>query len=194
VESLLLGAAAIAALFYLKIGGSDSSSNNISAGDESFPVDVESDGFYSDNNDMIYDISPAGVDALKKREGFSAKSYPDHKGRSIGYGHLIKPGESFSEPMSVNTATDLLYQDLQWAVASVWNAIQVPLTQNQFDALVSFVYNVGAPAFESSTLVKKINNLDPTATSEFSRWVNASGKRNESLVSRRESELNQFLA
>jgi lysozyme len=195
VESALFGAAFIAAFFLFK--GSSGSDNGISEGDESLLI-ADDYFFYYDGDEMVYQMSDAGLNALKQRETiggkFAAKKYPDHKGYSIGYGHLIKPGEFFAEPMSEQTATELLNQDVALAESTVFDAVQIPLNQNQFDALVSFTYNVGVNAFRKSTLLKKINNLDPTAINEFSRWVYASGVLNDGLVSRREAELNQFMA
>lgn len=138
-----------------------------------------------------FQMSAQGLEQLKTREGFSANKYPDHKGYSVGFGHLIKPGESL-DYVSVAQATDLLMQDVAWAESSVYKAITVPIAQVQFDALVSFCYNVGAPSFERSTLVRKINSGDDTAPAEFDRWVYASGARNGALVARRASERQQF--
>jgi lysozyme len=141
-----------------------------------------------DNPDSL---SGPGLAALQRREGFSATPYADHKGYSIGYGHLIKPGENLTS-VTVSEALDILASDVQWAMEAVRSAVTVPLTQGQFDALVSFCFNVGAPAFKRSTLVRRINAGDSAASAEFSRWVYASGKVNPSLVSRRQSEQNQF--
>ena len=136
-------------------------------------------------------LSPAGIAALQAREGFSATPYSDHKGNSIGFGHLIKPGESLTY-VSVSQATDLMMADVQWAQDAVRSAITVPINQAQFDALVSFCYNVGAGAFKGSTLVRKINQDDTTAPLEFARWVYASGAVNSALINRRDSERQQF--
>ncbi|MFZ3221284.1 MAG: lysozyme, partial [Rhodoferax sp.] len=136
-------------------------------------------------------MSGTGLAALQKREGFSATPYADHKGYSIGYGHLIKAGENLTS-VSVQQALDILAADVQWAQDAVASAITVPLTQAQFDALVSFCFNVGEGAFKRSTLVARINAGDPAASAEFGRWVYASGTVNQSLVARRQSEQNQF--
>lgn len=136
-------------------------------------------------------ISQDGIQALQKREGFSATPYADHKGQSIGFGHLIKPGESLTY-VSIGQATDLMLSDIQWAQDAVFSAVTVPITQGQFDALVSFCYNVGAGAFKGSTLVRKINSGDHSAPDEFGRWIYASGQKNSALIARRNSEQNQF--
>lgn len=136
-------------------------------------------------------MSGQGLQALMQREGFSATPYPDYKGYSIGYGHLIKTGESLPS-VTQDQAAQLLASDVSWAVAAVQNYITAPLSQNQFDALVSFTYNVGAGAFARSTLARRINAGDPGASQEFDRWIYAGGQVNQSLVNRRQSERNQY--
>lgn len=182
-------------------------SGDITAGDSvSDAVDVNPavtpDPYYSDIGvlisdtwDMNYptDLSANGLETLKKREGFSDVPYPDHKGFSIGHGHLIKPGENLTF-VTREQAAAILTDDVSWAVAAVFAGVKVSVTQNQFDALVSFCFNVGAGAFAASTLLKKVNALDPNAWLEFKRWVYASKQVNPSLIARRESEINQFLA
>jgi GH24 family phage-related lysozyme (muramidase) len=139
-------------------------------------------------------LSDAGLQALAQREGFSATPYWDHKGYSIGYGHLIKSGENLTN-VTRDQAAQLLMQDVGWAEQAVANNVTVPLSQNQFDALVSFAFNVGAGAFASSTLVKQLNAGDYNAPSEqLPRWNKASGVINGALVSRRASEISQFYA
>ena len=136
-------------------------------------------------------MDDAGVQAIADREGFSAMPYADHKGWSIGYGHLIKSGENLPT-VTQDQARTLLMFDIAWAQDAVSSAITVPLTQNQFNALTSFCYNVGAGAFKKSTLVKRINANDPGAIDEFSRWIFASGQPNAALQARRASEAQQF--
>lgn len=138
-------------------------------------------------------MSGDGLQALMRREGFAAEAYPDHKGQSIGYGHLIKPGENLTR-VSQAEAADLLAADVAWAEAAVTAAVLVPLNQAQFDALCSFCFNVGDGAFKRSTLVRRINRYDPAASEEFARWVYASGQVNPGLVARRADEAEQFNA
>jgi lysozyme len=139
-------------------------------------------------------FSDAGLSALMGEEGFSATPYPDFKGNSIGYGHLIKAGESFTS-ISEAQGRELLAQDVAWAVDAVNSAVSVELDQNQFDALVSFVYNVGKGAFLGSTLLRKLNAGDyDGAAAEFPRWNRAGGQVNDSLVARRAREQQRFEA
>lgn len=137
-------------------------------------------------------LSEAGLELLKKTEGFSATPYPDHKGFSVGYGHLIKSGESLSM-VTKDEAEQLLLGDVQWAEQAVRTSVNVPLNSNQFDALVSLAYNIGQGAFKSSTLVKKLNAGDyEGAADQFALWNKASGAINSALVSRRAQEADLF--
>jgi len=85
--------------------------------------------------------------------------------------------------------------DLKKFETAVNNAVTVPLSQNQFDALVSLAYNIGTNAFSKSTLVKKLNaNDNRAAADQFDVWVNAGGKRMQGLVNRRAKEKALFLS
>lgn len=139
-------------------------------------------------------LSDAGLQAIEQREGFSAVPYWDHKGYSIGYGHLMKLGENYTS-ITQDQAAQLLQQDAAIAVRAVNNSVKVALTQNQFDALVSFAFNVGAGAFASSTLVRQLNQGDYTDVGDqLARWNQASGQVSSALVARRQSEAQQFYA
>lgn len=141
------------------------------------------------------DISQQGLDAIAKREGgFEAYKYRDASGYSIGYGHFIKPGESFPEPLPLWRGLELLRDDAKIAADAVRGRVKVALTQNQFDALVSFVYNVGVGAFAKSTLLTRLNNGDYAgAAAQFAVWNKSQGQTLPALVVRRQSESNQFL-
>jgi lysozyme len=139
-------------------------------------------------------ISNNGIELIKKFEGFSAVPYKDVAGYpTIGFGHKIIAGEVFGSIGSME-ATALLEKDVQWAVTVINTAVHVVLNQNQFDALCSFTYNVGAHAFATSTLLKLLNEEKyGEASNEFLKWANAGGKRNESLYRRRQNEREFFL-
>lgn len=140
-------------------------------------------------------ISSAGIQALEQRETFQAYSYPDANGRSIGFGHFIKAGETFAEPMSYQDAVTLLMSDLKWAEEAVQGGVNVTITQAMYDALVSFAYNIGPGAFGGSTLLKKLNAGDyQGAEQEFARWDISQGVIDNALIARRESEANQFMS
>lgn len=206
---VLLFTAAIAAVFLTRNSQASNLDSRyagtIEEGDFTFSFDTAPIVSEWDNLNIMADIntpveepffiSDAGIEALKLREGFSATPYVDARGHSIGYGHFILPNEvDLLTNIDQETANTLLLDDLMWAVNAVIEAIDVPITQNQFDALVSFCYNVGKNAFAKSTLVKKINASDPTAVNEFGRWVYSMGDVNSSLMVRRTSEAQQFLA
>jgi GH24 family phage-related lysozyme (muramidase) len=139
-------------------------------------------------------LSGAGLAMIKKFEGFSAKPYPDHKGFSIGYGHLIKAGENYTL-VDKDQAEKILREDTRWAETAVNNAINVKITQNQFDAMCSLCFNIGAGAFNSSTVVRKTNeNNRGAAAAGFDLFNLASNQINKALVSRRSQEKALYLA
>jgi lysozyme len=139
-------------------------------------------------------MSPAGLAMLQRLEGFSATPYVDAHGYSIGYGHFIKAGESFTT-ITRDQALQLLQQDLVWAERAVRTNVLVPLTQSQFDALVSFVYNVGETNFRGSTLLRKLNAGDyEGALAEFPKWNRSGGDVVDALVERRAQEQQLFEA
>ena len=134
------------------------------------------------------------VSLIKEFEGLYLEAYlcPANKW-TIGYGHTktVRPGMKITE----RGAEELLRQDLAWCEDAVRENVKVPLTQNQFDALVSFVFNVGEGAFKKSTLLKKLNAGDyEGAANELLRWTRGGGKVLKGLVRRREAERQLFLA
>lgn len=138
--------------------------------------------------------SQAGIDLIKHYEGVRLQAYQDSVGVwTIGVGHTrtAVPGMMISEAK----AEELLREDLEQAEKDVERLVTVPLDQHQFDALVSFVFNLGAGNFASSTLLKKLNARDfAGASSEFLRWDMAGGKKLRGLKARREAERRLFLS
>ena len=131
-------------------------------------------------------------DTLNRMEGNKLTAYPDAGGWAIGRGHNrpnITPGMTITQEES-----DRLFQeDINAAAEAVRNAVKVPMSQNQFDALTSFTYNVGAGALASSTLVKRLNRGDyASVPAEMGRWINSEGKPNDVLVNRRGEEAAMF--
>ncbi|WP_370698804.1 glycoside hydrolase family protein [Fibrella musci] len=146
-------------------------------------------------------VSSAGVDFVKQFEGFSSSLYNDPAGHcTIGYGHLVHRGNcngsesaEFRAGITEARGTELLRDSLRSFETSVNTNVKVTLNQAQFDSLVSFSYNVGTGAFQSSTLLKKLNTGDYAAVpTEMKRWVNGGGKVLPGLVRRREAEGNLF--
>lgn len=146
------------------------------------------------NKEAVRHITQAGLNLIKEFEGFSPVVYNCPAGHpTIGYGHLIKPYERF-ECISESKAEDLLREDVQIAEQAVQRLIDVPLIDGQFDALVSFTFNLGAGALAESTLRRKLNNGSYDEVPEqLMRWVYAGGKKLKGLIRRREAEVGLFL-
>jgi len=138
-------------------------------------------------------VSNNGINLVKRFEGLELKAYRDSVGiLTIGYGHThaVKAGEIITGEQ----ADAFLREDLQVAELTVNTNVKVKLTQGQFDALVSFVFNLGSGNFVKSTLIKKLNAEDYAgAADEFGKWVNAGGKKLSGLVKRRAAEREVFL-
>lgn len=136
--------------------------------------------------------SSAGIKLIKEFEGFRSKAYLcPAKVWTIGYGHTktAKPGLCITREQGEN----LLKRDLQVYEQAVNNDVKVPLTQNQFDALVSFTYNVGVTAFANSSLLKFLNKgYYDRASNELHRWVRGGGRKLPGLVRRRQAEYELF--
>ena len=113
--------------------------------------------------EKIMAIAKSTLAFVTKEEGFKTKAYADSKGlMTIGVGHLIKPDEAHLKEatLSIDQVEELLQSDLKWCDEVVTQAIKVPLNQNQYDALYSLCFNIGATHFRESTVVKKINQGD----------------------------------
>ena len=133
---------------------------------------------------------------VKEFEGFRADAYtcPGDK-LTIGYGHVIRDGESFESPITEDEATRILFDDLHDASSCVNRNVTSVISQQQFDSLTSFVYNIGCGNFVSSTLLKLLNkNEYEDASREFGRWIYANKKRLRGLVRRREAERLLFVS
>lgn len=119
---------------------------------------------------------------------------PLPRGATIGYGHLIKSDEDFRNGINETTATELLRTDITTAEHAVKNNISVPLKQNQYDALVSLAYNIGAKNFANSTVVKYINNPNfhssvyPNLESAWKAWNRSQGEISNGLINRKQNE------
>jgi lysozyme len=151
-------------------------------------------------------------------EGDKLTVYPDEGGLwTIGKGHLIRPGERFypyggkmiiptdpltgkPAPSGVRTITQaesdaLFLRDTETARNAVANKVTVPLNDNQRAALVSLVFNIGAGAFATSTLLRKLNAGDyAAAADQFLVWKKVAGKDSAGLLKRRKDERSIFLA
>lgn len=136
--------------------------------------------------------SQNGINLIKQFEGCKLKAYKCPAGRwTIGYGHTngVKSGQTITQAK----AEEYLKNDLVIYEKGVENVVKVKLNQNQFDALVSFSYNVGLGALRTSTLMKKLNAKDYTgAANEFPRWNKSNGKVLSGLTRRRAAEQKLF--
>lgn len=144
-------------------------------------------------------IGTKGIALIKQFEGCVLHVYKDVAGlNTIGYGHLIKPGERFTT-ITQAQAEALLHTDVRPFETCVGSLVKVPLNQNQFDALVCFAYNVGCGNLASSTLLKFLNAGDmKSAAEQFLVWNKArvNGKLTPvvGLTNRRVAEKALFLS
>ena len=144
--------------------------------------------------------SPNGIELIKGYEGFRGNPYKCPADvPTIGYGSTYyEDGTAVSmddEPITSTQAESLLRYSLKGYEASVQKLVTVALKQGQFDALVSFVYNLGAGALKGSTLLKKLNAGDyKGAAEEFGKWTHGGGKVLPGLVKRRAAEKALFVS
>lgn len=137
-------------------------------------------------------VTEEGLNLIKRFEGFSPNIYICPAGYpTIGYGHVVltQEREQFAAGITPVQATELLRKDVRIAERAVLRLISVPLTDVQFDALVSFTFNLGAGALQRSTLRRKVNRGEhETVPAELLKWVWVAGKRLPGLLSRRRLE------
>ena len=139
------------------------------------------------------DLSDRGLTCLKSYEGLSLKVYKDSAGNAtIGYGHLILKGEDFSAGITETQAADLLRQDAAQAIKAVQDLVKVVLIQDQFDALVSFTFNLGQGNLAKSTLLSNINSGKTVTEANFADWNKAGGRVVDGLTARRKDEYSLF--
>lgn len=138
--------------------------------------------------------SQNAIQLVKASEGVRLVAYSDVKGvLTIGYGHTgnVRPGQTITQAQ----AEDFLVQDMAAAADAVNRLVQVKLTQNQFDALVDFVFNEGQGHFAGSTLLKLLNQRNyQAAAGQFRVWCMAGGVVLQDLVNRRAAERALFEA
>ena len=140
-------------------------------------------------------ISERGLAILREFEGLRLKAYPDPASGgdpwTIGYGHTldVEPGDT----CTLEEAEQWLLDDAADAEVAILKHVKVPLSQGQLDALISFVFNLGAGNFAKSTLLRKLNAGDYVgAWQEFGRWNKAAGKVMPGLSRRRAAEAKLF--
>lgn len=137
--------------------------------------------------------SQRGIDFIKAHESLRLEAYRCPAGAlTIGWGHTknVFPGQK----IAFRDAEVLLAYDLSISESDVYRLVKVAINQNQFDALVSFVFNIGANEFAKSTLLKLVNKNpnDPNIQKQFTRWVYGGGKVLPGLLTRREAEAKMY--
>ncbi|EBX5572414.1 lysozyme [Salmonella enterica subsp. enterica serovar Kuessel] len=139
-------------------------------------------------------VSDKGRAFIRAREGVKLAAYQDGGGVwTIGYGHTrgVKQGQVINHEQ----ADEFLNNDLRQVESCISERVTVALNQNQFDALVSFVFNIGRQAFSDSTLLKKLNEGKyRAAADQFTRWVYDNDKFVQGLYNRRVAERDLFLS
>ena len=151
-----------------------------------------------------FQVSAKGSDLLKSIEQLRFDPYDDQTGKSIsswvkgatiGYGHLIASGEwnKYMDGITQDQADTLFMRDLEPFVNAVRSKVTAEISQNQFDALVIFVFNIGVNGFSTSSALKLVN--DPAAVTDYpsleaawKAWNKSQGKVMQGLVNRRNAE------
>lgn len=157
--------------------------------------------FFTTAGTADMDISPAGLTMIRNEEGLRINPYKDNAGYwTIGYGHKIVPEDPYYpygaiKSIDARQAETQFESDVQNLAANyVRQYVSVPLTQAQFDALTSLVYNIGGGNFVTSTLLQKLQLQNYNgAAGQFGRWVYAGGKKDPVLIGRRNREMQVFL-
>jgi lysozyme len=125
--------------------------------------------------DYLRHLNAAGLGLIMASEGFEPVPKPCPAGKpTVGHGHVVRAGESFPRPLTREEARDLLLSDLEGVQEDICRLVGVPLSDDEFSALVSFTFNLGATALATSTLLRKLNAGDYAgAADEFPRWDKA---------------------
>lgn len=139
-------------------------------------------------------LSAAGTAVIMQDEGTVNTVYLDPvKIPTVCTGHVTSL--PVGKVLTDGECSELLQQDTGIAQAAVRSSVKVPITQGQFDRLVSFTFNVGTGAFKSSTLLRKLNAGEcRAAADEFLRWTKARGVTLKGLVARRQRDRDAFVA
>jgi lysozyme len=142
---------------------------------------------------LIIDMA---VEFLKEVEGFRSEVYDDLAGLpTIGYGHALKLGEKF-KTITREEAENLLRKDIIHLLYQVEPLVERELNENQWAAILGFVYNIGLFRFSFSTFLMKLNTGKPLeeVAQELDRWIYVNGKPVEGLINRRKAEKELFLS
>ena len=164
--------------------------------DDSLLVDDFTSGFASFERSPVSTLTLTykGLEFIKAKEGFRSHPYQDSVGVwTIGYG-TTKGIHAGTGAVTEAQGEALMWGDINSFHNELVNLVKVPLKQNEYDALMSFIYNLGADNLAKSTLLKKLNAGDyEGAANEFPKWVFAGGKVLDGLVTRRTQEQQTFM-
>lgn len=144
--------------------------------------------------------SSTGIELIKRYEKFMPSAYVCPAGKlTVGYGHVVQGGEKFPHALTEPEASALLDHDLATRESAVTLLVKSPLTQNQFDALIALVYNIGIFAFKGSSLLRFLNSKQyALAAQEFPKWNKGTVQGQKiviaGLVRRRKEESDLFTA
>lgn len=139
-----------------------------------------------------YNVNHTAVQIIKEEETLQLKAYELGGYWQIGYGHLMLEGEK--DVVTEKEAETLLVKDLAWCEGAIQRYVTLPVTLNEFSAMVAFCYNVGSAKTRGSSIVKKINKDDrPGAANGFLLWNRMNGKIMQALAKRRARERSLFL-
>ncbi len=139
-------------------------------------------------------LNDEGLELIKRFESCRLVAYVDQAGhRTIGWGHM-NDRLAVNSTITQDQADEMLDRDLTAAECAVNSSVRAPLTDNQFSALVSLVFNVGAVNLKKSTLLSHLNKREyGRAAMEFVKWDHAGGVEDTGLLKRREAERDLFL-
>ncbi len=139
-----------------------------------------------------YNTNHTAVQIIKEEETLQLEAYELGGLWLIGYGHLMLEGEK--DVITEEEADAFLVEDLHWCEASIERYVGVPVTLNEFSAMVAFCYNIGSGKTRGSSVVKRVNKDDrPGAANAFLLWNRMNGVVMEALAKRRARERTLFL-
>ncbi len=140
----------------------------------------------------IYNTNHTAVQIIKEEETLQLDAYELGGLWLIGYGHLMLEGEK--DTITEEEADAFLVEDLHWCEGSIERYVTIPITLNEFSAMVAFCYNVGSGKTRGSSIVKRINDEDrPGAANAFLLWNRMNGVVMQALANRRARERTLFL-
>lgn len=156
------------------------------------PVGISATALPARHMPAVYNTNHVAVQIIKEEETLQLKAYELGGYWQIGYGHLMLEGEK--DEITEEEAEAFLVADLAWCEGAIERYVTVPVSLNEFSAMVAFCYNVGSGKTRGSSIVKKINIDDrPGAANAFLLWNRMNGVVMQALAKRRARERTLFL-